>query len=294
MIVCPEFTLEPKLYDTVLPYLSIVALILNPYVIYCIIWRSTSHMKIYRWFLLYHQILTFITDISVRSSCQNYRTLQISFLTKPVILLPLPMGYNSGYLRGILSPLAIQSIFVLLVEFSFASILHLFAYRYETGIWTKGLFPAYMVIMMVIGYSTSLIVPIASLFMEQQSSKTVEMLRNVSVKGDSGSCLSELHLCNRWGSIHKRNGDLGIRFGHGPRCCYFRLLVRPLYFHWSIPALLIVQGDEYGCHVATVEENAAPLLASTEYPILHATLTCLYPCARCHCHLQPEDIRNCM
>lgn len=65
MIDCPQLILTPWLYQYVLPVVSIISCILNPYVIYCIIWRSTLHMRRYRWFLLYHQILSFMQDIWV-------------------------------------------------------------------------------------------------------------------------------------------------------------------------------------------------------------------------------------
>lgn len=67
MIPCP-----PLLHDNSMSILfyNIVFwsnLILNPYVIFCIIFRSPKNLKNYRWYLFYHQLVAVISDVAVRS-----------------------------------------------------------------------------------------------------------------------------------------------------------------------------------------------------------------------------------
>ena len=95
-------------------------------------------------------------------------------------MLPLPIGYAAGHLRGILPTKVLLGIFMLVVELSFGSILHLFGYRYELARGSRRLFPFYIIAIMVVGYSACLVGPIAIFLMEQQVPEVIEMLRNVS------------------------------------------------------------------------------------------------------------------
>lgn len=69
MIECPEFDYDYEkshaVYLWCLHVASMINLIVNPLIIYCIIYRSTNHMATYRWFLLIHQIAAFIADLWV-------------------------------------------------------------------------------------------------------------------------------------------------------------------------------------------------------------------------------------
>ena len=45
--------------------ISALGLLINCYVIYCLIWRSPKNMSTYKWYLLYHQIVALMADTGV-------------------------------------------------------------------------------------------------------------------------------------------------------------------------------------------------------------------------------------
>lgn len=69
MIECPEFDYDYRvshaLYLLFLHLAFIASILVNPLIIYCIIYHSTRHMNTYRWFLLLHQIAAFVADLWV-------------------------------------------------------------------------------------------------------------------------------------------------------------------------------------------------------------------------------------
>ena len=69
MIQCPEFDYDFEkthaVYLWCLHVFSLINLIVNPLIIYCIVYRSTNHMATYRWFLLLHQLAAFVADLWV-------------------------------------------------------------------------------------------------------------------------------------------------------------------------------------------------------------------------------------
>lgn len=69
MIECPEFNYDYEtshlVYQWFLHLASIISLIVNPLIIYCIVFRSPSQMATYRWYLLLHQIAAFVADLWV-------------------------------------------------------------------------------------------------------------------------------------------------------------------------------------------------------------------------------------
>lgn len=104
---------------------------------------------------------------------------QVSYLAKPVILLPLPICYPIGLVRGVLPTKVVMGTFLIIAFLSFGSILHMFGYRYEVARGTKRLFPAYILAIMAFGYSCCLVPPLAIFIGDQQYSAVIEMLRNV-------------------------------------------------------------------------------------------------------------------
>lgn len=154
MIQCPSLESNYKEahsgFFVLLDVLFVFSIVVNPYVIYCIIFRSTRYMKSYRWFLLYHQIIAFIQDISVcSSSMKNPNPLQISFLTKPVFLLPFTAAYPMGILKGIVHPRYMLMWCGAFVFLSIATVGHLITFRYVTARgWKK--FPLRYKIWMVV------------------------------------------------------------------------------------------------------------------------------------------------
>lgn len=72
MEYCPPYSIEDpnSWYFIVLHITFCISLIVNVYVFYCIIFLSNRQMKTYRWYLLWHQILVFSADITVRTFLQ--------------------------------------------------------------------------------------------------------------------------------------------------------------------------------------------------------------------------------
>lgn len=68
MIECPEFDVDPSLYIILMDIITLLSLLVHPYVIYCIVFRSTYQMSKYRWYLLWHQVLSCLGDLWVRET----------------------------------------------------------------------------------------------------------------------------------------------------------------------------------------------------------------------------------
>lgn len=98
------------------------------------------------------------------------------------------MGYMSGILNGLLPARYTLGLLFIVVGLAFGSILHLFAYRYETVRGTKRLFPPYMIFIMIVGYSWVLLDPVAIVLQPQISWDVAEELMNVS-----GSYIEEFY-----------------------------------------------------------------------------------------------------
>lgn len=69
MIECPQIDVDENSYGHILVSITLSALVIHPYVMYCIVFRSPASMKTYRWYLLWHQVVAFICDLWV--SCTN-------------------------------------------------------------------------------------------------------------------------------------------------------------------------------------------------------------------------------
>lgn len=67
MINCPDFDTEIENVEflRIFNTLAVLASIIHFYTIYCIIFRSPIQMKAYRWYLLWHQIVSFSGDFWV-------------------------------------------------------------------------------------------------------------------------------------------------------------------------------------------------------------------------------------
>lgn len=129
-------------YNYVFEFISISGLLFQLYVIYCILFLSTSQMKGYKWYLLCHQIISCFSDFWV------------GFILKPVILVPLPVGYLTGvgqYLISAKIGLASGEAFV---NFSYCATIHLFVYRYN-AIRGKQRMPWWSYFLMGMNYSLS-------------------------------------------------------------------------------------------------------------------------------------------
>lgn len=133
MIECPPLILSPSAesFLHVFDVLFAINMLINPYVFYCIIYRSPRTMNRYRWFLLWHQILSLISDISVPFP-DNSPQFQIDFLAQPVLFVPFIMGYPRGVLRGLVPTHFINEFCVFFFSISFVSYIHLFVFRYLT------------------------------------------------------------------------------------------------------------------------------------------------------------------
>lgn len=70
MINCPDFDTETKdvQLKQIFNVLAVLSLIIHIYTMYCIVFRSPAQMKIYRWYLLWHQLTSFFGDFWVISS----------------------------------------------------------------------------------------------------------------------------------------------------------------------------------------------------------------------------------
>lgn len=138
MIECPPFEQNykdaNKIYFVLLDISFCCNIVLNPYVMYCLIYRTTRYMRSYRWFLLYQQLIAFAQDISVWLIRIKFRnTVQISCLVKPVFLQPFTAAYSMGILKGIV-PIRYMLVWCFAcVTLNMAAIGHLFTFRYVTA-----------------------------------------------------------------------------------------------------------------------------------------------------------------
>ncbi|XGW08224.1 hypothetical protein V3C99_010937 [Haemonchus contortus] len=99
--------------------LSVIAIAFNAFAIYCILFKSTKQMGIYKWYLLAYQLSSTVFDITYM------------IFTLPVIFFPVPMGYAASWFARMFSisgHTAVQMV-VTACLCLVASIVNLFVYR---------------------------------------------------------------------------------------------------------------------------------------------------------------------
>ncbi|KAK6037694.1 7TM chemoreceptor [Cooperia oncophora] len=119
MIECDNFDLENGFYLNLMHSLSVIALLINLFAIYCIVCKSTKQMGTYKWYLFAYQIASTAFDLVYTG------------LTLPVIFFPIPMGYPGAWIAqwlSISSHAAVISV-ILTCSLLVATILNLFNYR---------------------------------------------------------------------------------------------------------------------------------------------------------------------
>ncbi|VDO19635.1 unnamed protein product [Heligmosomoides polygyrus] len=107
------------LYLAIMHSLSIVAIPLNLFSIYCIVYKSTRQMGEYKWYLLASQVASALFDFVYM------------MLTLPVIFFPIPMGYPAAWI-AVWLPISVNTSVVIvipLLAILAASIVNLFVYR---------------------------------------------------------------------------------------------------------------------------------------------------------------------
>ncbi|KAK6048906.1 7TM chemoreceptor [Cooperia oncophora] len=91
MTSCDNVELKNDLYMSVMHSLSIIALFMNLFAFYCIVYKSTRQMGAYKWYLLAYQ-----------ASSTAFDTVYTGFII-PVIYFPEAMGYPGSWLAVTLS-----------------------------------------------------------------------------------------------------------------------------------------------------------------------------------------------
>lgn len=66
-------------YCLLLDTVSIFSLVINISVIYCIVYRSHKSLQRYKWFLLWHQCITFFTDVMVSTFLHSESVVTVQF-----------------------------------------------------------------------------------------------------------------------------------------------------------------------------------------------------------------------
>ena len=181
MIECPPFISNSFVFNLFLDFMSVVSFIINGLTIYCIIFKSTVHMQIYRWFLLYHQIITFASDISVSCTRLSKKS-QVSIFMKPMILFPFAGGYPKGILQEVISTKCLVWIFAFQIQLTIASIIQLFFYRYRAAKGSVTIFSASDILLMFIFYCMCLICPLLIVTYKDNVSLVLTEIRKVSRK----------------------------------------------------------------------------------------------------------------
>ncbi|VDO34818.1 unnamed protein product [Haemonchus placei] len=120
MIVCDDFEIDNNnFYFILMHLLSVFAIAFNAFAIYCILYKSTKQMGIYKWYLLAYQLSSTVFDITYM------------IFTLPVIFFPVPMGYAASWFARMFSisgHTAVQMV-VTACLCLVASIVNLFVYR---------------------------------------------------------------------------------------------------------------------------------------------------------------------
>ncbi|VDO75710.1 unnamed protein product [Haemonchus placei] len=119
MIECDDFDLEPGFYLNLMHTLSIMALVMNLFAVYCVVCKSTKQMGVYKWYLLIYQAASTLFDFVYTS------------LTLPVIFFPVPMGYPGAWIAEWLSISSHAATITVILTCSMmaAAVLSLFNYR---------------------------------------------------------------------------------------------------------------------------------------------------------------------
>lgn len=119
MIECKDFDPNPHTYLTSMNIISVIALPVNLFTIFCILCKSTKAMSAFKWYLLLYQITSTIFDFIY------------STITIPVIFFSLPMGYTGSWIAERFSVTVHTTLLMVVPSFPCvaACIFSLFAYR---------------------------------------------------------------------------------------------------------------------------------------------------------------------
>ncbi|KAK6042515.1 7TM chemoreceptor [Cooperia oncophora] len=116
---CDNVEMKNHLYMSVMHSLSIIALFMNLFAFYCIVYKSTRQMGAYKWYLLAYQ-----------ASSTAFDTVYTGFII-PVIYFPEAMGYPGSWLAEALSITGHAGVLMVFLTAALlvGCILNLFNYR---------------------------------------------------------------------------------------------------------------------------------------------------------------------